>query len=226
MSHARRKGIMGSTSNRRELYRFEPPPLAAPRFSIMRGDRRIAAEHVIDVNLRGLRVAFATRDLTNLAVGEHVMCMIEAQGLAGDADIRGRVVFSFGRADSLVVAIAFTETPDLGDRVTAEFFSTFNRREDLRTIAETDERLSALVLDSAGQADGVIELKLRDRSAKGVGFVVDPRTDAFMRDTPGASVAIPLHDDDAVTPTQVRRREAKADAVHYGATFAADSPPP
>jgi hypothetical protein len=214
---------MGSTNNRRTLYRFEPPPLAAPRFSITRGDRRVAAEHVIDVNVKGVRVAFATHDLTSLVVGAHVMCVIEARGLAGKAEIRGRVVFSFSRADSLVVAIAFTETPDLGDRVTAEFFSIFNRREDLRTAAETDEPLSALVLDSTGQADGVIELKLRDRSAKGVGFVVDPRTDAFMRDTPGASVAIPLRDD-AVTPAQVRRREAKADAVHYGATFEATAP--
>ena len=78
--------------------------------------------------------------------------------------------------------------------------------------------MSALVLNADGLADGVIDLELRDLSDKGIGFVVDSHTDAFMRD--GAALALPLPDrQQAVFPAQVRRRNACDGGVHYGCTF-------
>ena len=153
------------------------------------------------------------------AAGDFVTTSIKSQGLLRATDIAGRVVVSFTRGAQRIVAIAFTDVPDLGDGVTADFFRVFNRREDLRrNAAPGSTTLSALVLNAEGVADGVIDLKLRDHSDKGIGFVVDNHTDAFMRD--GASLALPLPDrQQAVCAAQVRRRDAHDDTVHYGCTF-------
>lgn len=209
-----------SNNNRRLVYRLQPPPVWAPIFSVMVNGTRCTAEQVIDVNLNGVRVTFAASKLAALTAGALVTTSIQAPGLDGSADISGRVVFSAIHGASLVVAIAFIETPDLADRVTADFFSVFNRREDEREMtAPGSDRISALVLNAAGEADGVIDLMLRDHSNKGVGFIVDEHTDAFLQDTAGG-LALPLpHQQEAVWPAQVRRREAREDTVHYGCTF-------
>lgn len=211
--------ITGTNSNRRQYYRYAPPSIEAPVLCVVHQGRRYRAERVIDVNLKGVRLVFPTTELTHLHAREPVTASIQAPGLDGSADLGGRVVFSFSRGPQLVVAIAFTDAPDLGDRVTAEFFSVFNRREDLRRHAPAGhDSVSALVLNADGEADGVIDLWLKDHSDKGAGFVVDAGTDAFMRG--GAAVALPLPDrQQSVYPAQVRRRAATDDAVFYGVTF-------
>ena len=208
-----------TNNNRRQYYRHEPPPVGAPILSVVHGDLRCTAEQVIDVSLKGVRLIFPAAALPPLVAGDRVAVSIKAPGLRDAADIAGRVVFSFARGAQRVVAITFTDTPDLGDGVTADFFRVFNRREALRRNAPPgSDTLSALVLNADGVADGVIDLQLRDHSAKGIGFVVDNHTDAFLRD--GASLALPMPDrEQAVCPAQVRRRDAHDDAVHYGCTF-------
>ncbi len=212
---------MGNTTNtnRRQYYRHEPPPLGAPILSLVHDGKRCTAEQVIDVSLKGVRLVFRATELATLTAGDVVATAIKAPGLHGAADIAGRVVFSFVRGVHKVVAITFTALPDLGDGATADFFRVFNRREDLRrNAAPGSDSFSALVLNADGSADGVIDLRLRDHCAKGIGFVVDSHTDAFMRD--GAALALPLPDrQQAVWPAQVRRRDAHDDAVHYGCTF-------
>jgi len=211
--------INKTSNNRRQYYRHAPPSLGAPILSVRHGGRHCTAERVIDVSLKGVRVIFPDADLVPLAVGDPVTTSIQAPGLRSAADIAGRVVLSVARGPQRVVAIAFIDTPDLGDGATADFFRIFNRRGDLRrNVAPGQDSLSALVLNADGSADGVIDLQLRDHSDKGIGFVVDSHTDAFMRD--GASLALPLPDrQQAVWPAQVRRRDAQDDTVHYGCTF-------
>ncbi len=213
-----------NNNNRRELYRCEPAPVWAPILSVLHQGQRIAADRVIDVNLRGVRVSFATTRLATLPVGEVITASIQAPGLDGCADLGGRVVFSETRGAELVVAIAFDAAPDLGDRVTADFFSVFNRRNARRqSPAPGADNVSALVLNAAGEPDGVIDLKLRDHSDSSVGFVVDEDTDAFLRE--GAAVALPTPDGPhTVRPAVVRRREAQDDSVYYGCSF--DDPAP
>lgn len=208
-----------SNNNRRQYYRHTPPSVGAPILSVIHGGLRCTAEQVINVSLKGVRLSFADTALLPMAAGELVITSIKSQGLAKATDIAGRVVASFTRGSQRIVAIAFTNSADLGDGVTADFFRVFNRREDLRrNAAPGSNTLSALVLNAEGVADGVIDLKLRDHSDKGIGFVVDNHTDAFMRD--GASLALPLADrQQAVRAAQVRRRDAHDDTVHYGCTF-------
>jgi hypothetical protein len=208
-----------TNNNRRQYYRYEPPANAAPLLSLVLGGHRCPAQQVIDVSLKGIRLAFSDSELPPLAAGTPITASIKAAGLRDAADIAGRVVLSFVRGSQRVVAIAFTDTPDLADRATADFFRIFNRREDLRrSAAPGRDTVSALVLNADGLADGVIDLELRDLSDKGIGFVVDSHTDAFMRD--GAALALPLPDrQQAVFPAQVRRRNACDGGVHYGCTF-------
>ena len=211
--------VYKSNNNRRQYYRHEPPPVGAPILSVIHGGQGCTAEQVINVSLKGVRLSFADAALLPLAAGDLVTTSIKSQGLLKATDIAGRVVVSFTRGSQRIVAIAFTDAPDLGDGVTADFFRVFNRREDLRrNAAPGSDTLSALVLNAEGVADGVIDFKLRDHSDKGIGFVVDNHTDAFMRD--GASLALPLPDRlQAVRAAQVRRRDAHDDTVHYGCTF-------
>ncbi len=211
--------INTSNNNRRQYYRHAPPPAGAPILSVVHGSQRCTAEQVINVSLKGVRLSFADAALPPLAAGDLVTTSIKSCGLLSATDIAGRVVVSFTRGAQRIVAIAFTDAPDLGDGATADFFRVFNRREDLRrNAAPGSDTLSALVLNADGMADGVIDLKLRDHSDKGIGFVVDNHTDAFMRD--GASLALPLPDrQQAVYAAQVRRRDARDDTVHYGCTF-------
>ena len=210
-----------TNTNRRQYYRCQPPALDAPVLSIMHQGRRCEASSVIDVSLKGVRVVFADGALAPLTAGDRVTASIQSPGLGHATEIAGRVVFSLERGVQRVVAITFCELPDLGDGMTADFFRVFNRREDLRRSAlPGSDKVSALVLNAAGEADAIVDLLLRDHSTKGVGFVVDTRTDAFMRD--GAALALPLPDrQQAVWPAQIRRRDARGGAIHYGCTFAA-----
>ena len=208
-----------STSNRRQFYRHEPPPAGAPLLSLVHGERRHTAAQVINVSLKGVRLVFDDPAMATLAAGDLVTTSIKVPGLNSTANIASRVVLCVMRGAQRVVAVAFTDAPDLGDHATADFFRIFNRREDPRRDAAPGKgALSALVLNADGSADGVIDLQLRDLSDKGIGFVVDNHTDAFMRD--GVSLALPLPDHRAaVIPAQVRRRDAHDDSVHYGCTF-------
>ena len=207
-----------TNTNRRQYYRCQPPSLDAPLLSIMHHGRRCEAISVIDVSLKGVRVVFDDT-LVSLVAGNPVTVSIQSPGIGSAAAIAGRVVFSFERGGQRVVAIAFNELPDLADGMTADFFRIFNRREDLRCNAlPGSDKVSALVLNAAGEADAIVDLLLRDHSSKGVGFVVDTRTDAFMRD--GTALAMPLPDrQQAVWPAQIRRRDAHDGAIHYGCTF-------
>ena len=206
-------------SNRRQYYRHAPPPQGAPLLSLELDGRLYTAVQVINVSLKGVRLVFKHGELPALPTGQAVIASITVPGMGTPAAIAGHVVLSATRGTQRVVAIAFSDVPDLGDHATADFFRIFNRREDPRRNAGADEAaLSALVLAADGSADGVIDLELRDVSDKGVGFVVDNPTDAFMRD--GASLALPLPgQQQAVYAAQVRRRDAHDDSVHYGCTF-------
>ncbi|MCC6707912.1 MAG: PilZ domain-containing protein [Gammaproteobacteria bacterium] len=208
-----------NTNNRRQFYRHEPPPLGAPLLSLKLDGRHWTAEQVINVSLKGVRLVFKHADLPALATGQAVITSIKVPGMASTTEIASRVVLSATRGTQRVVAIAFTGAPDLGDHATADFFRIFNRREDPRRDAGAGQAvLSALVLNADGSADGVIDLELRDLSDKGVGFIVDNPTDAFLRD--GASLALPVPgQQQAVCPAQVRRRDEHDDSVHYGCTF-------
>lgn len=208
-----------ANTNRRQCYRYEPPSLDAPVLSIMIAGRRCEANCVIDISLKGVRAVFADDALARLTAGDLVTTSIRSASMGNSAEIAGRVVSSSERGTQRVVAISFSETPNLGDGMTADFFRVFNRREDLRRNAlPGSDKMSALVLNAAGEADAIIDLLLRDHSSKGVGFVVDTRTDAFMRD--GAALALPMPDrEQAVWPAHIRRRDAHDGAIHYGCTF-------
>ena len=208
-----------TNNNRRQYYRYAPPAVGAPVLSVVHQGRRCRAASVIDVSLKGVRVVFAAGELPPLAAGEFVTTSIQSLGMGDSADIGGRVVFSVERGEHWVVAISFSEMPDLGDGMTADFFRVFNRRENRRrNAAPGSDKVSALVLNAAGEADAIIDLLLRDHSVKGIGFVVDPRTDAYMRD--GTALALPLPDrQQTVWPAQIRRRNAHEGAIHYGCTF-------
>lgn len=205
-------------TNRRQYYRCQPASPDAPVLSIVHQGRRCEASSVIDVSLKGVRVTLDSAQVP-LAAGAQVTLSIQSPGFGHAAEIAGRVVFSFERGAQYVVAISFSELPNLGDGMTADFFRVFNRREDLRRSAlPGSDKVSALVLNAAGEADAIVDLLLRDHSNKGVGFVVDTRTDTFMRD--GTALALPLPDrQQAVWPAQIRRRDAHDGAVHYGCTF-------
>ena len=208
-----------TNTNRRQYYRYEPPALDAPVLSLVHNGRRYQAASVIDVSLKGVRLVFASQTLPPPVAGAVVTTSIQAAGSAASTDLAGRVVFCFERGEHWMVAIAFSATPDLDDGMTADFFRVFNRRADLRRMLPPgSNQMSALVLNAAGEADAIVDLLLRDHSDQGLGFVVDTRTDAFMRD--GASLALPLPDrQQAVSPAQIRRRDAHQGAIHYGCTF-------
>lgn len=211
--------IKNADTNRRQYYRYEPPVLNAPVLSIVRAGRRCEATCVTDISLKGVRAVFADDALTPLAAGDLVTTSIRSASMGNSTEIPGRVVFSFERGAQRVVAISFSEVPNLGDGMTADFFRVFNRREDLRrSVLPGSDKMCALVLNAAGEADAIIDLLLRDHSCKGVGFVVDTRTDTFMRD--GAALALPMPDrEQTVWPAHIRRRNAHDGAIHYGCTF-------
>ena len=210
-----------SHGNRRQRYRLQPPSVWAPRFSIVVDGKRHTAAKVVDVNLNGVRVIFNTADKPILTAGTQVTTVIQAPGLDGWVDIASRVIFTMSHNNGLAVALAFVEPLDLGDRVTGDFFRVFNRREDERRRSTPGQgRISALVLNAAGEADGIIDLMLRDHSPKGIGFMVDPPTDAFLQHNDNAGLALPSPDQqEAVRPAQVRHRNTQGDSIHYGCTF-------
>ena len=212
-----------SVLDRRQKYRCEPAPVWAPLVSLISAGRRFSANKVVDVTLDGARLELSANDAAAFTQGQEVTASIQAPGLDGCADIRGRIVFRADHAGRNVLAIAFTETPDLSERSTAHFFSVFNRREDKRAASDPGaDVVSAVLLNAEGEADAVIDLTLVDHSAKGVGFSVDPHTDRFIRDSDPAAVALSLPDQqDATRPAQLRRREARQDGVYYGCTFGA-----
>lgn len=203
--------------NRRQMYRFAPPPVWAPVFTAVAGEQRITAEMVIDVTLAGVRVAFPLAGCPAFSRGDAVLASICAPGLEGCAEIRGRVVFAADGGGRRVVAIAFDEQPDLSDRATADFFKVFNRREDPRETPAAAEVVEALVLDAAGQPDGVIDVQVLNQSAKGIGFVVDGVTDAFMRSCDAVAIALGTPGDNCATrPAHLLHRVNRADDVYYG----------
>ena len=138
-------------SNRRQYYRCQPASPDAPLLSIVHQGRRCEATSVIDVSLKGVRVAFDGSPAPLMA-GDRVTVSIRSSGFGNAAEIAGRVVFSFERGAQRVVAITFCESPNLGDGMTADFFRVFNRREDLRRSAQPgSDKVSALVLNAAGE---------------------------------------------------------------------------
>jgi hypothetical protein len=201
--------------DRRQKYRYEPAPGNAPQFSLLGAGRSVAVERVVDVNLGGARLEISANDGAAFAAGEPVTAVIRAAGLPERTDVRGRVVFRSERGGRSVVAIAFTDVPDPGEPATAAFFSVFNRRSVERAV-EGPERVSALLLNDAGEADAVIDLTLLDRSANGIGFSVDAQTDAFIQDNPASAIAFGLPGQDATTAVRVQRREAHGGEVRYG----------
>lgn len=110
-------------ANRRLMYRLEPAPVWAPILSVIADGKRIRAETVIDVNLSGVRIAFPLASSQTFERGQLVTASIQAPGLDGCVDMRGRVVFAAGSGGRRVVAVEFLDKPDLLDRTTADFFS-------------------------------------------------------------------------------------------------------
>ncbi len=207
--------------NRRLMYRLEPAPVWAPALSIVADGQHIRVETVIDVNLRGVRIALPLAGNLTLTRGQLVTTSIQAPGLDGSVEIRGRLVFTADGGGHRVVAVEFLDKPDLMDRTTADFFSVFNRRQDLRLSPSAGEVIEAIVLDADGQPDGVIDLTLLNQSAAGIGFVVDAMTDAFMRDCEAVALTLDLPtEDNEKRAVHLRHRSHREDAVYYGCTLA------
>ncbi|MCZ6774425.1 MAG: hypothetical protein O7G83_20900 [Proteobacteria bacterium] len=201
-------------SNRRERYRLEPSPVLEPILSIIHDGRRVTADTVIDVNLSGARVAFEGSITLNIVPGENVTASVQAPGLDGCADIPARIIFSAIKASRHVVALVFTQTPDLSDRATSDFFSVFNRRADLREAASEPESAASATL--VGEAR--VDLKVLNHSTRGIGFIVDEQTDALLRERQSLALAIQLpqqHDPVAVS-VRICHRAALTDTVYYG----------
>lgn len=205
--------------NRRQMYRCEPPPVAAPTLAVYRGDKGSTADFVIDVTLSGVRAALPAAGSPVLAEGDAVIVAIQAAGLDGQVEIGARVVFACDEGAQRIVALAFSDKPDLSNRTTAEFFSVFNRRENLREAPREALSVEALVLDANGQPDGVIDVAVVNQSATGMGIAVDASTDAYIRDAQAVALALPGNGAPA-RPLSLRHRVNRDDGVYYGASLA------
>ena len=119
--------------NRREAYRFSPPPVLTPRLAIINDGQRVFAERIKDINSRGARIEFPLDRAPSLLPGSEVTVSGFAPGLDGCVDIPARVVFSAVRETTgssawVVVGLLFKTLPDVADRADGAFFEVFNRR--------------------------------------------------------------------------------------------------
>jgi hypothetical protein len=207
-------------SDRRVAYRFEPPAVWSPIVAVIHQGRRIKADQVADVSLYGMRLAFQLADCPAFEAGMEVITSIQAPGLDGCADITGRIVFCASNPIHRIVAIQFLAQPDLSDRITADFFSVFNRRQGRREDPTPGETIAALVLNARGEADGVIDLRVLNQSQSGIGFVVDQSTDAYLRDTDTGALGLELGiNSGAVREARIRHRSDREDEIYYGCTL-------
>jgi hypothetical protein len=200
--------------DRRERYRLEPPPVLEPILTIIRGGLRISAERVIDVNMSGARAEFDASEPFDIAPGQDVTVSVQAPGLDGSADISARIVFSSVRQSRHVVGLVFTQTPDLSDRSTSDFFSVFNRRGSRRNSTPAGHNgVSARLLDPAR-----VELKVINHTSQGIGFIVDEKTDGLLRDRDSLALTLQMPEDAVQVEVTVRicHRASRSDSVYYG----------
>jgi hypothetical protein len=201
-------------SNRRERYRLEPPPVLEPILSVIHDGRRVTADTVIDVNLSGARVEFDLSKTLTFGPAQTVTVSVQAPGLDGCADMPARIVFSGTKASRQIVGLVFTETPELSDRSTSDFFGVFNRRADRREAAsERESAVAAYVVGDTG-----LSLKVLNHSASGIGFMVDESTDTVLREhgSLALELELPQQDDRVTVSVRVCHRAARHDAVYYG----------
>ncbi len=207
--------------DRRQAYRCEPSQLMAPVLSIIHNGRRLQAERVIDVTLRGARVEFASAAGAAITSGAAITVTLMAPGLDGCADVAARVVFSASRGQRHVVAMVFVDEPDVADRCDSAFFSVFNRRSTQRSDGVT--AISAMLLPGDDQPAEPIELKVINHSSGGIGFLVDAALDELIRGRDALDIAV--HSDDAGEPrhrtARVLHRATNANAIYYGCMYAA-----
>jgi len=119
--------------NRRETYRYSPPPVLTPRLAVINDGQRVFAERIKDINSRGARIEFPLDLAPSLRPGSEVTVSGFAPGLDGCVDIPARVVFSAvketaGSSSRVVVGLLFKTLPDVADRADGAFFEVFNRR--------------------------------------------------------------------------------------------------
>jgi hypothetical protein len=216
---------MGSSAqyNRRRAYRYAPPQVMAPVLSITHDGTRTRVDSVIDINLRGARVAFDGAEVHNFNSGQEVTVTLQAPGLDGSVDIGARVVFSAKQGQRHVIALVFISEPDLADRADGNFFSIFNRREDQR--AASVAAITAMLMANRAASDDItgFEVKVINHSSKGIGFTVDETLDNLIRGREAVDLRIQTDsDEDASQHTaRILHRVTRSDTIYYGCMFSA-----
>ena len=216
---------MGSSAqyNRRQAYRYAPPPVMAPVLSIIHGGTRTRVDSVIDINLRGARVAFDGAEMHNFSSGQEVTVTLQAPGLDGSVEIDARIVFSAKQGQRHIIALVFISEPDLADRTDSNFFSVFNRREDQR--AASVAAISAVLMANREASDEIagFEVKVINHSSKGIGFTVDQTLDDLIRGREAVDLRIQTDGSEDVQQLSARilHRVTRSDTIYYGCMFSA-----
>lgn len=194
-----------------------------PVLSIIYGGSRRHVDSVIDINLRGARVAFDGAEVHNFSSGEEVTVTLQAPGLDGAVDIDARIVFSAKQGHRHIIALVFISKPDLADRADANFFSILNRREDQR--ASSVAAITAMLMASREASDEItgFEVKVLNHSSKGIGFTVDQALDNLIRGREAVDLRIQTDsDEDASQHTaRILHRVTRSDTIYYGCIFSA-----
>lgn len=210
-----------ASTDRRQAYRYSPPPIMEPIVTVIDRGSRARAHSVVDINLRGARLAFKGEDAPHLAAGQTVTIAMQAPGLDGAVDIKARVVFSAKQDHRHVVAVVFTNLPDIDDRVDAAFFSVFNRRQDERP--DCGMRINAVVLaDNSDDSEPTgFEIRVVNHTNKGMGFVVNRALDRLINGRDAIELAIQTQDrpEPRHVSARILHRAMRTDTVYYGCIF-------
>ncbi len=207
--------------DRRRCYREQPDQVMEPILNLIHDGSRTLVEDVVDINLRGTRVAFERNRAPRLSPGQDLTASIQAPGLDGCLNISSRVVFNASQGERQLIALVFTELPDITDRTDASFFSVFNRRRNERE-AEPPALTAVLLGDAPEDTDCTgIQLNILNHSTKGIAFVVDEQLDSLIRSRENIELAIEAGDGTPARRERARiaRRVIRGDEIFYGCMF-------
>lgn len=207
--------------NRRQAYRYAPPLVMEPIFTLIRDGERTRAQSVVDINVRGARVCFPNAAAPKIHPGDEVVASVQAPGLDGCVDFPARVVFSAEQDAQRLIALMFRQVPDIDDRVDANFFSVFNRRQDERP--DSGIRVNAVVhatADADNEPTG-FEIRVVNHTSKGIAFVVNKALDRLIekRDTVDLSIQTAEQTEPQRVSARVLHRAVRAEAIYYGCMF-------